>query len=238
MPRNGSGTMSVTNTFSAGQTATAASVNANFTDFASEVTNSLALDGQSTMTAAFKAFDGTAAAPGIVFGSDTDTGLFRNAADDIHMAIGGTDHGRVISFAAGTACLFVQTAAPTGWTKSTSHNDKALRVVTGTASSGGTTAFTSVFTSRTIAEANLPAHTHTFTTDSDGEHDHTIGYGLNGRSDGGDSTTDVRVTTAGTQTTSSSGAHTHTGTTDSTGSGTAMDFAVQYVDVIIASLDA
>ena len=41
----------------------------------------------------------------------------------------------------GTAMLFQQTSAPTGWTKSTTHNDKALRVVSGTASSGGTTAF-------------------------------------------------------------------------------------------------
>jgi hypothetical protein len=45
------------------------------------------------------------------------------------------------AFASGTAMLFQQTSAPTGWTKSTTHNDKALRVVSGTASSGGTTAF-------------------------------------------------------------------------------------------------
>jgi hypothetical protein len=44
-------------------------------------------------------------------------------------------------FPSGTAMLFQQTSAPTGWTKSTTHNDKALRVVSGTASSGGTTAF-------------------------------------------------------------------------------------------------
>jgi hypothetical protein len=44
-------------------------------------------------------------------------------------------------FPTGTAMLFQQTSAPTGWTKSTTHNDKALRVVSGTASSGGTTAF-------------------------------------------------------------------------------------------------
>lgn len=52
---------------------------------------------------------------------------------------------------AGTAMLFQQTAAPTGWTKQTTHNDKALRVVSATASSGGTTAFSSVFASRTPA---------------------------------------------------------------------------------------
>ena len=45
------------------------------------------------------------------------------------------------AFASGTAMLFQQTSAPTGWTKSTTHNDKALRVVSGTASSGGTSAF-------------------------------------------------------------------------------------------------
>jgi len=52
------------------------------------------------------------------------------------------------SFASGTALLFQQTSAPTGWTKSTTHNDKALRVVSGAASSGGSVAFTSAFTSQ------------------------------------------------------------------------------------------
>jgi len=45
----------------------------------------------------------------------------------------------------GTAMLFQQTTAPTGWTKVTTHNDKALRVVSGTVSSGGTSAFSTAF---------------------------------------------------------------------------------------------
>lgn len=45
----------------------------------------------------------------------------------------------------GSLMLFQQTAAPTGWTKQTTHNDKALRVVSGTASSGGSSAFTTAF---------------------------------------------------------------------------------------------
>lgn len=49
----------------------------------------------------------------------------------------------VEAFPSGTLMLFQQTAAPTGWTKQTVHNNKALRVVTGTAGSGGTTNFTS-----------------------------------------------------------------------------------------------
>lgn len=53
------------------------------------------------------------------------------------------------AFPSGTLMLFQQTAAPTGWTKQTTHDNKALRVVSGTAGSGGSTAFTSVFTART-----------------------------------------------------------------------------------------
>lgn len=58
---------------------------------------------------------------------------------------------KIDAFASGTKLLFQQTSAPTGWTKDTSQNDKALRVVSGAAGTGGTTAFSSVFTSRTPA---------------------------------------------------------------------------------------
>ena len=48
--------------------------------------------------------------------------------------------------AAGTRMIFEQTAAPTSWTKVTTLVDnRALRVVTGTAAPGGTVAFTTVF---------------------------------------------------------------------------------------------
>ena len=54
-------------------------------------------------------------------------------------------------FASGTKMLFQQTSAPTGWTKITSGvNNKALRVVSGTAGSGGSNAFTNTLTSRGI----------------------------------------------------------------------------------------
>lgn len=46
----------------------------------------------------------------------------------------------------GLRSLFQQTAAPLGWTKETSHHDKALRVSgTGSASFGGSSAFSTVF---------------------------------------------------------------------------------------------
>jgi len=50
----------------------------------------------------------------------------------------------------GTVMLFAQTAAPTGFTKNTTTGDNsALRVVTGTASTGGSQAFTTAFASQT-----------------------------------------------------------------------------------------
>jgi hypothetical protein len=71
--------------------------------------------------------------------------------------------------------LFVQTSAPTGWTKSTTHNDKALRVVSGSASSGGSVAFTTAFASQavtgtvasyTLTTADIPSHNHSATSSS------------------------------------------------------------------------
>jgi hypothetical protein len=50
-----------------------------------------------------------------------------------------------------TSFLKDSTAAPTSWTKSTSQDNKALRVVSGSGGgTGGSTAFTSVFGSRAI----------------------------------------------------------------------------------------
>ena len=55
------------------------------------------------------------------------------------------------AFPSGTKMLFQQTAAPTGWTKVTSGVDnKALRVVSGTAGSGGSNAFSNTLASRSI----------------------------------------------------------------------------------------
>lgn len=55
------------------------------------------------------------------------------------------------SFPSGTLMLFQQTTAPTGWTKQTTHDNKALRVVSGTASSGGSVAFSTAFASQSVS---------------------------------------------------------------------------------------
>ena len=135
------------------------------------------------------------------------------------------------TFPVGTLMLFQQTSAPTGWTKQTTHNNKALRVVSGAASFGGTTGFTSVFTSRTptgtvdnttLTTAQIPSHTHTTATTLTGGGSSALPTYNKGNN---------ITTTSGTGATGGGGAHNHGFT------GTAMDFAVQYVDLIIASKD-
>jgi hypothetical protein len=147
--------------------------------------------------------------------------------------------------AAGSRMLFEQSTAPTSWTKdATSHNNKALRVVTGTAAPGGSTAFTTVFASRTptgsvsgsnsgggvsahtLSTAQIPSHTH----------DYTIRQGPSPAGLGGGNV--AAANTAATTGTGGGQSHTH-GFTNPTWSGSfsgsALDFAVQYVDLIIAS---
>lgn len=257
MPRNGSGTHSIPNSFSSGTTIESSAMNANFSDVASEITGSLPRDGQAAMTGQLKAASGTVGAPGITFGADSDTGFYRKSSNTIGVVVGGAEIGTISStgitnaagailgpsIPTGTAMLFVQAAAPTGWTRVTTHNDKALRIVSSVGGgSGGGTAFSSVFTNRTILEANLPSHTHSFsaTTSSSGAHQHTYTApntsSTNTTTGGGGS----RLVDAIGTLTDSQGTHTHTvsGTTGSIGSGTAMNFAVQYVDALICTKDA
>lgn len=133
-----------------------------------------------------------------------------------------------VTFAAGTALLFVQSTAPVGWTKVTTHNDKALRVVSGAAGTGGTTVFSSVFASRT---PNGAVGSTTLTTGQIPSHNHEL---LSGNGGAGSNSV-VGTNTGGpfrtTQSTGGGGSHNHGFT------GTAMDFDVQYVDVIIAQKD-
>lgn len=85
---------------------------------------------------------------------------------------------------AGTAMLFYQAAAPTGWTQVTSVNDRALRVVSGAgAGTGGSVAFSTYFSgsnsvgSTAITEAQMPSHTHGV---SDPGHQHGFQAALEG----------------------------------------------------------
>lgn len=191
------------------------------------------------------------------------------------------------SFPAGTLMLFQQTAAPTGWTKQTTHNDKALRVVSGAAGSGGSTAFTSVFAARTpagsvsvsgsnsggsvanttvtgsvsgsnsggsvsnttLSTSEMPSHTHGLSmvpvdaAGSSGGTQFTGGYTAARQSTdaaGGNGAHGHGFTNPSWSGSVSMNAHSHTFTNPSWSgsasfSGSSMDFAVQFVDLIIAS---
>ena len=122
-------------------------------------------------------------------------------------------------FASGTLMLFQQTSAPTGWTKQTTHDNKALRVVSGSASSGGSVAFTTAFAnglnagSTTLTTPQIPSHTHTAAEVS----------GI----DGTPGTGSFYAQAGNTGSTGGGGSHNHT----------LPSFAVAYVDLIIASKD-
>jgi len=145
------------------------------------------------------------------------------------------------AFDSGTVMLFAQTAAPTGWTKDTSNfNNSGLRIVTGTASSGGSVDFTTAFASQTptgsvsitsvsgsagnttLSTPQIPSHTHTVSAGggpSNGYGGEGIGNNSTGAAGGG-------------------GAHSHPFSFSSgsgTFSGNAINLAVKYVDVIRAT---
>jgi len=159
--------------------------------------------------------------------------------------------------ASGTKLLFQQSTAPTGWTKdTTNYNDHAIRVVTGTASSGGTNAFstldaTAVGTinssisgstaSHALTIAEMPAHNHSITSTArrdggsppGGSFPHGSAFGTN------TNLSDVGLTLS-IDNTGGGGGHSHgvgtlAVTSTFTGSGNPLD--VLYVDVIIASKD-
>lgn len=127
------------------------------------------------------------------------------------------------SFPSGTRMFFQQTSAPTGWTKETNsaYNDISLRVVTGSVSSGGATAFSSVFSGSkstdgfTLAVGHIPSHSHPYTRAVTGS-----GNGLGG------SAPFINVSFSDTTgNAGGGGAHSHT----------ISNFNLKYSDVIIAT---
>ena len=142
-------------------------------------------------------------------------------------------------FAAGTAMLFVQTAAPTGWTKSTTHDNKALRVVSGSASSGGTTAFSTVFSNQTptITTSGLSAGATTLSTSQIPSHTHTVPVADPCNVSAGNFPTQSRTNSASLTTGATGGGGSHTHSISGSATSSAITLNVQYVDVIIATKD-
>jgi len=152
----------------------------------------------------------------------------------------GTTQSTNAAFPAGTAMLFAQTAAPTGWTKSTTHDNKALRVVSGTAGSGGSAAFTTAFGTPSVSGSVSLSGTVGSTTLSTAQlasHNHTVPWTI---SCGGSTaiTGSSNVGNNRNETTSSTGSnssHTHSFSGSGSLSSATASIDVQYVDVIIAT---
>jgi len=159
-------------------------------------------------------------------------------------------------FPAGTKMVFYQAAPPPGWTKDTSHNDKALRVVSGSGGgSGGTHALSSPPAhthdlgnhthtapetgSHVLTKAELPPHVHTtiaYNKASIWDTGHINGYKWHSNSDlttTGDGSADGL---AGAGHTHPSGGATSTPSKNTSGAASAT-FSPQYIDVIVAIKD-
>ena len=162
--------------------------------------------------------------------------------------------------AQGTVSVFFQASAPTGWTKVTTHNDKALRVVSGTGgdfgfggvSGAGGLSFSTVFPSSNTPvsvsfSANIPVSgtvgDTTLTTSQIPNHTHNslTGGSANASSGGstflvsGSNNTGGVVSPGGT-----GGSHNHpfSGNINFTAPGSgSIDLRLQYIDVILCSFD-
>lgn len=168
------------------------------------------------------------------------------------LAVGNGGTGQTTAIIpSGTVMLFAQTAAPTSWTKSTAHDNKALRVVSGTASSGGSVAFTTAFASQgvsgsvSITGISGAAGATTLTTPQIPSHRHGAHLAPGPQNLGGFQTNyggfpNRTVYPQVISDTGGGGSHDHPFSFSSgsaTFSGTAINLAVQYVDVIIATKD-
>lgn len=137
----------------------------------------------------------------------------------------------------GSVTDWFQAAAPTGWTQVVTQNNKALRVVSGAGGgTGGSVAFTTAFASQTpagtvgnttLTKAQIPTHVHT------GGMDTTVNTITGGPTSFyvHQNTQPLPNTGDGSADGVGGGSHTHSFT------GTAINLAVQYIDMIIASKD-
>jgi hypothetical protein len=176
-------------------------------------------------------------------GSFTFSSITVNAKGLITAASSGAAPAEFVS---GTRITFNQTAAPTGWTKSTSDDNKALRVVTGTVGTGGSVGFTTALATPTVTgstsisvsisgttgattltTAQIPSHTHTVQTVSN--------CGALNRAVGGSF---AAFSSFNTGSTGGGGSHDHSFSGSGSGSGSLTSgvatINVAYVDVIIA----
>jgi hypothetical protein len=158
---------------------------------------------------------------------NTDLGTFVRSVNGVN----ADATGNVNTFPSGTKMLFNQAAAPTGWTKQTSVNDAALRVVSGNGGgTGGSENFSTAFAGKTVSisgksgattltVAQMPSHSHSMQWLGQMQNGVTWWGRVGGPSE-----------TQNTHNTGGSGSHTHS----ISGSAT-VNLAVKYTDVIICA---
>ena len=140
--------------------------------------------------------------------------------DVLSKSLGGDSASYSLSVDSGSKVTFMQTVSPVGWTKDITHNDKALRVVSGTAANGGADSFTSVFgsgkttASHTLSTPQLPAHNHPYVQTVNTNSELRVGPLV----------VSEQVYNVGTSYVGGSQGHTHNLTLD-----------ISYVDVIVAT---
>ena len=165
-------------------------------------------------------------------------------------------------YPAGTKKLFFQATAPVGWTQDTTYSDRALRVVSGTGGGvGGNTSFVTALSSssgninvgiNTTLPVEIPPGAgqiignHTLSITELPDHVHPSIYGPTGGanatpfSNTGARTIDGDTATGTMNESSGGGAHNHPfsgSTTINTSFNDGIDLGVQYVDVIICTLN-
>lgn len=156
-----------------------------------------------------------------------------------------------------TTMAFAQSTTPVGWTKQTAYNDYAIRVVSGIPSSGGSSNFSTIFSSQAAlnpVSGSWPASvgTTTITTETMQSHAHP------GSRSGGTPTTG-RISTPyynplvpstasviggavyGTpnypytsDSTGSGGGHAHTATITDISVSSTVNLSIKYMDVLLA----
>jgi hypothetical protein len=222
-------------------------LNQNTTGTAANVTGTVAAanggTGRTTLTANNVLLGNGTSEVNFVAPSTTGNVLTSNGSTWVSStpAAGGT------TIPSGTVMLFAQTAAPTGFTKLTDQDNAALRVVSGAASTGGSVNFSTAFASQTpsgtvsvsgsagnttLSTPQIPAHSHVLIVAPGGP-----GYGTKRASkvynNGGAINAPGQINNEG-----GGGAHSHPLTISSaTFSGSAINLAVKYVDVIRATKD-
>ncbi len=96
MARDGSGnyTLPAGNPVVTGTTIDASWANPTLDDLATEITDSLSRSGKGGMLVGFPFADGTMALPGLTFASETNSGWYRAATNDMRATIAGVDRAR------------------------------------------------------------------------------------------------------------------------------------------------